>query len=60
MLQLFGHGIGRELVHKMQQLIALDEIGRFWVVDDDDNIISGPYDTQEDALSAYPDADPYY
>ena len=41
-------------------LVALDEIGRFWIVNDNDDVISGPFDTQEDALASYPDAYPYY
>jgi hypothetical protein len=36
--------------------IEADELGRFWVFDDDGNPYAGPYDTPEDALKAHPEA----
>ncbi len=38
--------------------IAMDELGRFWVFNDDGEAYAGPYDTPEDALEAHPEAKP--
>jgi hypothetical protein len=37
--------------------VDMDELGRFWVFNDEGDPISGPYDTPEDAQDDYPDAD---
>lgn len=38
-------------------IIISDEFGRYWVVTEDYNPVSGPYDTVDDAESAHPDAE---
>ena len=37
--------------------IEMDEIGRFWVFNEEGKPVSGPYDTPDDALKNYPDAE---
>ncbi len=37
--------------------IAMDELGRWWVFNDDGEPYAGPYDTPEEARDAHPEAD---
>ena len=39
----------------MSAWLQADELGRFWVVDDDGKEYGGPYDTKENAYKAHPE-----
>ena len=37
--------------------VDMDELGRFWVFNDEDEPYGGPYDTPEDAVKWHPEAE---
>jgi hypothetical protein len=41
----------------MEFFISMDEFGRFWVLDEDDQPVHGPYDTPEEANEAVSEED---